>query len=90
MINILLMVQPGFNGNQQSCELFSFLFDNIPKFGDFTNLPPSAEEWIPSSALSFKREEVVAYAMSGGLNGKQVVDKTNGFHTLRRVSNETE
>ena len=36
MINILFMVQPGLNGNQESCELFSFLFDNISKFGDLT------------------------------------------------------
>ena len=63
MLNMPLMAQRGFNGSLRSRKLSSFWFTKTPKFGDLTNQPPRAEEWSPSSALSFKREEVVAYAI---------------------------
>ena len=67
MINVLLLVLCNFDDSQQIPKLSSFSFANIPKLGDLTNLPPSAEEWIPSSALSFKQKEVVAHAMRGSV-----------------------
>ena len=64
IIMLLFVIQLDLNGNQECSKLSSFCCTTIHKFGEFTNQPPSAEEWTPSSALPFKREEVVAYEIN--------------------------
>ena len=56
LIGIILVVAR----NAGSCLFATLLkYDN----GEFTIQPLTAEEWAPSSALSFKQKEVVAYAI---------------------------
>jgi hypothetical protein len=71
MINTFPRIENEFKGSHASCNSFSFCFANIRKSGDLTKPPRRAEEWTPSSAYSFKQEEVVAYEIDSFENGGQ-------------------